>query len=167
MRSPLARKAPSGNRRTRKPRTSPSAWRTTTISAGRAPAARPARRHIAPTARRFTISPRESCQQDLYRTGQEPAGVRSEEDRAAEAVREPGTEARGVVVGGDVHRPRRPRGVRQVRVRVHPFLDADHAAGPLLRDELDGQGSEPVSYTHLRAHETRHDLVCRLLLEKK
>src|SRR5450756_2345272 len=26
--------------------------------------------------------------------------------------------------------------------------------------------SRPVSYTHLRAHETRHDLVCRLLLEK-
>src|SRR5450756_2713313 len=23
---------------------------------------------------------------------------------------------------------------------------------------------KPVSYTHLRAHETRHDLVCRLLL---
>src|SRR5665648_1231787 len=28
-------------------------------------------------------------------------------------------------------------------------------------------GLLPVSYTHLRAHETRHDLVCRLLLEKK
>src|SRR5450756_2698722 len=28
-------------------------------------------------------------------------------------------------------------------------------------------GSQAVSYTHLRAHETRHDLVCRLLLEKK
>src|SRR5450756_1321092 len=27
--------------------------------------------------------------------------------------------------------------------------------------------SVAVSYTHLRAHETRHDLVCRLLLEKK
>src|SRR5665648_1219444 len=27
--------------------------------------------------------------------------------------------------------------------------------------------STAVSYTHLRAHETRHDLVCRLLLEKK
>src|SRR5450756_2927825 len=27
--------------------------------------------------------------------------------------------------------------------------------------------SPPVSYTHLRAHETRHDLVCRLLLEKQ
>src|SRR5450756_2168978 len=29
------------------------------------------------------------------------------------------------------------------------------------------RGVAPVSYTHLRAHETRHDLVCRLLLEKK
>ena len=27
--------------------------------------------------------------------------------------------------------------------------------------------TEPVSYTHLRAHETVLDLVCRLLLEKK
>ena len=31
-------------------------------------------------------------------------------------------------------------------------------------DEL---GFVPVSYTHLRAHETVLDLVCRLLLEKK
>ena len=29
------------------------------------------------------------------------------------------------------------------------------------------EGSRPVSYTHLRAHETVLDLVCRLLLEKK
>ena len=29
------------------------------------------------------------------------------------------------------------------------------------------QWKEPVSYTHLRAHETVLDLVCRLLLEKK
>ena len=29
------------------------------------------------------------------------------------------------------------------------------------------QGCGPVSYTHLRAHETVLDLVCRLLLEKK
>src|SRR5665648_1227841 len=33
--------------------------------------------------------------------------------------------------------------------------------------ELDFARLYPVSYTHLRAHETRHDLVCRLLLEKK
>src|SRR5450759_2554503 len=28
-----------------------------------------------------------------------------------------------------------------------------------------GLAPQSVSYTHLRAHETRHDLVCRLLLE--
>src|SRR5450756_2803017 len=32
---------------------------------------------------------------------------------------------------------------------------------------FDSSCSGTVSYTHLRAHETRHDLVCRLLLEKK
>ena len=30
-----------------------------------------------------------------------------------------------------------------------------------------GRWREPVSYTHLRAHETVLDIVCRLLLEKK
>ena len=30
-----------------------------------------------------------------------------------------------------------------------------------------GRGRDAVSYTHLRAHETVLDLVCRLLLEKK
>src|SRR5665648_1162017 len=41
-----------------------------------------------------------------------------------------------------------------------------------LAEQLIGYGTnvvaiKSVSYTHLRAHETRHDLVCRLLLEKK
>ena len=35
----------------------------------------------------------------------------------------------------------------------------------LMNRELDG--ALTVSYTHLRAHETVLDLVCRLLLEKK
>ena len=35
-------------------------------------------------------------------------------------------------------------------------------SGPPRRVALD-----PVSYTHLRAHETPEHLVCRLLLEKK
>ena len=39
--------------------------------------------------------------------------------------------------------------------------EADGAQLPL------GQAPGPVSYTHLRAHETVLDLVCRLLLEKK
>src|SRR5665648_1172279 len=35
------------------------------------------------------------------------------------------------------------------------------------KEETIKDGIFAVSYTHLRAHETRHDLVCRLLLEKK
>src|SRR5450756_1775196 len=43
--------------------------------------------------------------------------------------------------------------------------NASKLAAPVI--PLIPQGAyEPVSYTHLRAHETRHDLVCRLLLEK-
>ena len=34
-------------------------------------------------------------------------------------------------------------------------------------EERISKTQKAVSYTHLRAHETRHDLVCRLLLEKK
>ena len=32
---------------------------------------------------------------------------------------------------------------------------------------MDGYCVNPVSYTHLRAHETGRNIVCRLLLEKK
>ena len=39
--------------------------------------------------------------------------------------------------------------------------------GVLVLAAVAASTSTPVSYTHLRAHETRHDLVCRLLLEKK
>src|SRR5678809_469625 len=37
----------------------------------------------------------------------------------------------------------------------------------LARDVRHGRVVAPVSYTHLRAHETGRNLVCRLLLEKK
>src|SRR5664280_3300225 len=47
----------------------------------------------------------------------------------------------------------------------------DHLAAPLFQPhDIVGQfrrGCDAVSYTHLRAHETVLDLVCRLLLEKK
>src|SRR5450759_5029217 len=36
----------------------------------------------------------------------------------------------------------------------------------MAKDGTRGCSMTTVSYTHLRAHETRHDLVCRLLLEK-
>ena len=37
----------------------------------------------------------------------------------------------------------------------------------LRKLSLDPKLTTSVSYTHLRAHETEADLVCRLLLEKK
>src|SRR5659263_467232 len=45
-----------------------------------------------------------------------------------------------------------------------PFKRSSQAQNPRSHT---APASLPVSYTHLRAHETRHDLVCRLLLEKK
>src|SRR5450756_2819565 len=39
--------------------------------------------------------------------------------------------------------------------------------GSASKAAYDPRREVTVSYTHLRAHETRHDLVCRLLLEKK
>ena len=49
--------------------------------------------------------------------------------------------------------------------RAHGFavsLDSDDVETRMMSNY-----TLTVSYTHLRAHETRHDLVCRLLLEKK
>eukprot|EP00657_Telonema_sp_P-1_P006090 TRINITY_DN24100_c0_g1_i1.p1 TRINITY_DN24100_c0_g1~~TRINITY_DN24100_c0_g1_i1.p1 ORF type:complete len:216 (-),score=61.07 TRINITY_DN24100_c0_g1_i1:64-711(-) len=52
---------------------------------------------------------------------------------------------------------------------LHGLGAVDDGAGvfPTLGGETLGEHSVPVSYTHLRAHETVLDLVCRLLLEKK
>src|SRR5450759_580926 len=47
---------------------------------------------------------------------------------------------------------------------IHIFiklLAADPARTRLVPEAMDSPPSDSVSYTHLRAHETRHDLVCR------
>ena len=49
----------------------------------------------------------------------------------------------------------------QIYVIGHVNPDTDSIASAM------GYAWLPVSYTHLRAHETVLDLVCRLLLEKK
>ena len=46
---------------------------------------------------------------------------------------------------------------------MHIDLTASGITGSIEKIHTPG----PVSYTHLRAHETRGNLVCRLLLEKK
>ena len=52
----------------------------------------------------------------------------------------------------------------QDRLFRHPNVEViwKHAV-----DEVIGDTDPPVSYSHLRAHETVQDLVCRLLIEKK
>src|SRR5665648_22628 len=51
------------------------------------------------------------------------------------------------------------------RVGFHRYSFPQSSDASIIIDLEHGIGA--VSYTHLRAHETRHDLVCRLLLEKK
>ena len=53
-------------------------------------------------------------------------------------------------------------------VVTHSFVrDIPISGGKTLALITLDNGKDPVSYTHLRAHETVLDLVCRLLLETK
>ena len=62
------------------------------------------------------------------------------------------------------HAQRRERHEQEDRERQMIHL-SDLETSDSTRMSIDRKAT--VSYTHLRAHETRHDLVCRLLLEKK
>src|SRR5680860_389101 len=67
--------------------------------------------------------------------------------------------------------------LRDVKAVQRDCLIADYAHGSVGRGRInasgihatlgagDEEGASPVSYTHLRAHETDSYLVCRLLLE--
>src|SRR5450756_287454 len=52
-------------------------------------------------------------------------------------------------------------------IRVYTIGVGTQGVAPYPVQTPYGLQYQAVSYTHLRAHETRHDLVCRLLLEKK
>ena len=54
--------------------------------------------------------------------------------------------------------------VTEVQAKAVQACDPDSTAELI---GCHGQTVWPVSYTHLRAHETKANLVCRLLLEKK
>src|SRR5674476_745257 len=74
---------------------------------------------------------------------------------------------RGSVVGQHVRED--VPGVRDPRQHV-VGTEAERVGGVRCRHFVPGDGrGDPgsVSYTHLRAHETGRNLVCRLLLEKK
>ena len=53
-----------------------------------------------------------------------------------------------------------------MRAIVHKEIYQAFDAQEIINLYHERENSEPVSYTHLRAHETVLDLVCRLLLEK-
>ena len=65
-----------------------------------------------------------------------------------------------------------PMGVKDIGSDRYPWLKLER---DFIKKELENErpiigvclGAQSVSYTHLRAHETEADLVCRLLLEKK
>ena len=46
-------------------------------------------------------------------------------------------------------------------------MPSARSTAAVMESQRRGDPTTAVSYTHLRAHETREDLVCRLLLEKK
>src|SRR5428012_21933 len=83
------------------------------------------------------------------------------------------TQSRSSAASDVYKRQRQPRAVAPPHTAVQPARARQASglgvrrAGVALRHLAQPRGPAPVSYTHLRAHETRHDLVCRLLLEKK
>ena len=66
-----------------------------------------------------------------------------------------------------------PSAKNHVTVKLVNGYNTSYPVDDVISIEITGTlptekgASSPVSYTHLRAHETCADLVCRLLLEKK
>ena len=50
---------------------------------------------------------------------------------------------------------------------IDSMLSQTNLIKPFFKSYINEKGADTVSYTHLRAHETGRNLVCRLLLEKK
>ena len=74
-----------------------------------------------------------------------------------------------VLVGGDVFRDFACNTAQSGAQGLGSMVGTMSMSGQQYNssNKHDHKGIEPVSYTHLRAHETVLDLVCRLLLEKK
>ena len=58
-------------------------------------------------------------------------------------------------------------GDRVIVKNTIPGQKVEFVVNKVKHQRAEGRLMEAVSYTHLRAHETGRNLVCRLLLEKK
>src|SRR5450756_805329 len=118
----------------------------------------PADEGVRRLSRRAARRPRGSARLD----GQGIGLLREPAAQGEEAAQEEGLRARAPALPG-AGAPRRSRYLRTGVVFTGDFT----GTGAMPARSPTTFTNSPVSYTHLRAHETRHDLVCRLLLEKK
>src|SRR5450756_2831841 len=100
--------------------------------------------------------------EDFYRIRRLPPYVFEEVNRAKARARNAGADIIDLGMGNpDLPAPAHV--IEKIKETLgKPHTDRYSASRGIPKLRL-----APVSYTHLRAHETRHDLVCRLLLEKK
>ena len=87
----------------------------------------------------------------LVKAGQDPHGMKLKPSQRAELAK-----AKLVLINGYNLTP----SLKTAKTNI-PVVSVGELAVPSNPD------NDPVSYTHLRAHETTLHLVCRLLLEKK
>src|SRR5664280_1611499 len=104
-------------------------------------------------------------------TGQVPTAGTAESVRAAAPVATPvGVAAVRADAAGPTNTRERLTASRPISTRKMAFMRGPpqiRGAGSTTGCGVGRRSPTPVSYTHLRAHETVLELVCRLLLEKK
>src|SRR5665648_1200794 len=122
------------------------------------------------TARWPTTTPRRRLR--ATRQGRPTSPAQSARDRGRLQMDAGGNPFDGEITDGQIERwldqfepDERPHVLRLVE-QFHYYSSARftrllHS----LPERIAAAANVAVSYTHLRAHETRHDLVCRLLLE--
>ena len=92
-----------------------------------------------------------------------PRSTQSRSSAASDVYkRQPLDRAQGLLLAEMVHAFELEN--RDVVVDLVPWSGYGSIHDAIMSELPDG---EPVSYTHLRAHETPEQLVCRLLLDKK
>src|SRR5665213_4088487 len=110
-------------------------------------------------AERYDVAALRKAADLLQPADHEGDSLKAKDDHAIGERREPRSEHEREAQCNDAFEDDQQQSVERM-LREHPRHRVRHGD---RRVECD----DPVSYTHLRAHETGRNLVCRLLLEKK